>query len=68
MIDKATSEKHFIRVVYDYLLASCPAWLPPSMENKELAARSALELHKDYWERCCKDDKPEVIRIIVGSA
>lgn len=49
-IDKSTSEEHFIRVIYDHLLENNMA-----MEQREQLARFALDLHKQYWEKCEHD-------------
>ncbi len=56
MITKAISEEHFIRVIYDYLLYIHKDKEGEfSMSEKEDVARQALDLHKDYWERCKRD-------------
>jgi hypothetical protein len=51
-LDKGTSEKHFISILYN--------WLAHGEDNKiaqERIARMALDLHKTYWQRCEMDMK-----------
>lgn len=67
MMTKAISEEHFIRVVYDYLTKDFDQTGKNETEEtkkivKEMIARIALELHKDYWYRCEWDSKDQELK------
>ncbi len=47
-----TSEKHFIKVVYQHFMNLLDN---PTMEDKEKIARVALDLHKQYFHCCMRD-------------
>ena len=56
VIDKATSEKHFIRIIYDWRIRGIGEDFLNN-EDKEKLSRICLALHKEYWQRCEDDIK-----------
>jgi hypothetical protein len=58
ILDKDVSEEYFIQVIYDYLVSSYSfdkEIHPITKEDKEEYARTALELHKEYWDKCKRE-------------
>lgn len=58
-MNKLLSERHFVAVIYSYLLMIEDAnpKRPLNPEEKEELARIAVGLHKEFWERYTADAK-----------